>query len=109
LILKNAPLVPRARPVPLPRIFREDIPAKIHQQKSRANLVALTRHFELDRFLRAFEIDRGKLYPGKEFRAAFSRRFLQLSGDRSHSAYRHFPFARLVSDQVIKKAAILQQ
>ena len=93
----------------MPEEFRQNVATKVNEEKSRLHGLPFSIDLEVHRAAFPVQLERLQLDARQHFRATPARRFFQLPRDRAHPAHRHFPFARLVADKVIKETPILQQ
>ena len=64
---------------------------------------------DLERDRARSKIDMCQMDVRQKLRAGTPRRLFQLARNCAHPADRHFPFAGLVADQVIKKTTVLDE
>src|SRR5690349_23042304 len=105
--LENASLVDCLRLIFFAGIFRQDVASEIHQQEFCTDSLRFSIDLKLHHPLG--QVDVPETCPGYELGARASGRSLELARNRSHSTNWDFPFAGLVADQVIKKAAVLEE
>ena len=107
--LEHGTFIRRIRLIGLAEQLRQDVQAKVHQEKPRLDRLALPVQLKLDAALFPRQVESADADARQHLGASLPGRPFQLARHAAHAAHRHFPFAGLVANEVVKETTVLQE